>query len=456
MRSRPWHFLAVHLALLSSACVGTSTGNPVKPPDEIPTNEGGSDSCDRTITNLADLGAETPLGFSARDVLALAEANAETTLEWHTGVPVGPESGTSTLIVQVEPRDTPARFVDRRPKTGGNGRGDIEIATVGTLCEDQVEIDVHVHLATGGGALDEQFDAVLRAKGPNVARMYVSRKAADLTGSLEAQLPGQPTAKLESVQLEVAFSELGPSGSLNVGFIVPASGNSSTGSATQPPAVAHWPAGPRCDEGGFKASIDQKLDGFSLQDGIERFNAAQLQLSAPGSEATPLHATFSPTGRACALLEPSIFASSDPIPSISIDGQLTLKTDDGRIDGKWPVKLRAGAAADGSLGEVFAGFDLHGSMIASLVEAAVFETTYGMHGFDLSGYDQAGILLSLRVGPAAAASGEITVNGVKRPACQTQPAQPAPNSGSGIAAPSSPGCAGLQFTPLWTATVTAR
>lgn len=452
MRPRPWHFLAVHLAL-SSACVGTSTGNPVKPPNEIETNEGGSDACDRTITQLADFDAETPLGFSARDVLALAEANAETTIEWHTGVPVGPESGTSTLIVHVEPRDTPPRFVDRRPKSGGSG-GDTDIETVGTLCDDQVEIDVRVHLATGGGALDEHFDAVLRAQGPNVARMYVSRPAADLTGSFEAHLPGEPKATLESVQLEVAFSELGPSGSLYVGFVVPASGNSNTGSATQPPAVAHWPAGGRCDDGGFNASVDQKLDGFSLQDGINQFNAAQLQLSASDSAATALHATFAPTSRACALLEPSTYGGgSEHLPSISGEGQLRLKSDDGRIDGKWPVKLRGEAAEKGGRGEVFVGFDLHGSMIASLVDAAAFESTYGMHGFDMTGYDQAGILLSLRVGPVAAASGEITVNGVKRPACQTQPT---PDNDSGFSAPSSPGCAGLQFTPVWMATVTAK
>jgi hypothetical protein len=434
----------------------------VKPPDEIETNEGGSDSCDRTITNLANLDTETPLGFSASDVLALARANAETTIEWHTGVPVGPESGTSSLVVQVEPRDSPARFVDRRPKSSGgraaDGRGDIEIATVGTECEDQVELDVRVHLTTGGGALDEEFDAVLRARGPNVARMYVSRKAADLTGSLEVQLPSQPKATLESVQFDAAFSELGPSGSLNVAFVVPASGNSSTASATQLPAVAHWPAGARCADGGFNASADQKLSGFSLQDGIDRFNAAQLQLTAPGSAATALHVTFAPTGRACALLEPSIYGGgSEPIPSMSVDGQLTVKSDDGRIDGTWPVQLRAGAAANGGgLGEVFVGFDLHGSIVASLVDAGVFESTYGMHGFDVTGYDQAGIVLSLRVGPGAAASGEITVNGVTRPACQTQPAQPAPDAGSGASAPSSPGCAGLQFTPVWMATVTPK
>lgn len=460
MRRRPWHFVAVVLASLPSACAGTSTGNPVKPPNEIPTNEGGGDACDQTITMLSDLNAASPLGFSAADVLALAQANAETTIEWSSrgGVTFGPESGTGTLTVDVEPRDTPARFVDRRPKSsGGRGEGPetLEDApAIGTVCADTVEIDVRVQLESGGGALDEQFDAVLRAKGPNVARMYVSRKAAELTGNLEASLPNDPKSTLESVQFDIAFSELGPSGSLGLGFVQPASSDSNTASATNVPPIAHWPAGTSCQDGGFSARADQELDGFSLQDGIEKFNAAELQLTASGAAATALHVTFAATGRPCALLEPSIYGGNEAIPSIWVDGQLTLKSDDGRIDGKWAVQLRASAGANGGLGEVFAGFDLHGSIVASLVEAGAFESTYGMHGFDLTGYDKAGIVLALRVGPGAAASGEITVNGVKQPACQTQPAAPAP-SGSGQGQ-SSPGCAGLQFTPIWTAAIAAK
>jgi hypothetical protein len=446
--------------------VGTSTGNPSKPPDEIPVNSetGTSASCDAKTTKLSDLNAASPLGFSAADVLALATANAETTIEWsNRGVTFGPESGTGTLTIEVEARDTQPRFIDREPKASGGNTGGAEIATignVGTVCADTVELDVSLHIVSGGGALDERIDTVLTAKNPDVARIYVTRKAADLTGSFDASLSDSKAA-LESIQLSISFSELGSSGELGAGFVQPAPANGSssgvTSSAVNPGPIAHWPAGPACEDRGFSARVDQRVHEFSLQDGIDQLDAAMLVLNAPGAAPTALHASFEPSGRACAQLESSIYGGTyDPIPNISAGGTLALRSDDGRIDGKWPMKLRAGAAADGGLGEVLVAFDLHGSIIASIVDAADFEETYGFHGIDLSSYDQASIVLTLRVGASTSPGGEVTINGITRPACQTQPAQPLPSSDPKAQGVAAPGCAGLDFKPIWMATITPK
>jgi hypothetical protein len=324
---------------------------------------------------------------------------------------------------------------------------------------------VTVHLTTGGGALDEHFDATLRAKGPNVARIYASRKAADLEGSFEASLDSNASAVLQSVQFDLTFSKLGQSGQLGIGLKAPeppSSNNSSSAvvsSAINPGPIAQWPASTSCTNdpisgSGFGARVDQAVDQFSVKDGIDRFNATKLQLAGAGGPATKLSAQFTPSGSACAVLEASDFGPQQSLPVISVSGELTLRSDDNRIDGKWPMQLSAAAAADGSLGTVKVAYDLHGSLIASLVDAAVFESTYGIHGFDMTGYDQAGVLLTLTIGPAAAVSGELVVNGVKKPDCQTQPV-PAPTPTPGSSGASTPGCAGLQFTPVWTAAIAA-
>jgi hypothetical protein len=467
MRRRPWQLMSVVLASLASACVGTSTGNPAMPGEEVPNigpGETASGSCDDTTTKLASLDADSPLGFSAAAMLALAQDHEDTSIEWLDragGVSYGPESGVGTLRIELEPRDSAPRFVDRRPKTSGSKGGpEIAIGEIYSPCADTVELDVSVHVSSGSGALDEQFDAVLSAKGPNVARIYLQRKAADLTGSFEATLSSDASATLESVQFDLTFSKLGPSGQLGVGFKQPApaaSSNRNSGvssSAVNPGPIARWPANADCEDGAFDARVDQRVDQFSAQDGVERFNQASLQLSAAGAPATRLHASFTPAGGACALLEPSPYGGMEPVPSIAVRGELALRSDDGRIDGKWALMLSAGAAADGSLGSVKVAFDLHGSIIASLVDATVFESTYGIHGFDMTSYDQAGVVLTVTVGPAAAVSGELVVNGVKRPQCQTQAVPPPdPGSGSGAPSQSSAPCAGLQFTPVWTATI---
>jgi len=469
MRRRPWQLMSALLAGLASACVGTSTGNPANPDPEIPNvGEASGGSCDETKTKLASLDAESPLGFSAADILALANDHAQTPFEWldRDGVTFAPESGMGTLTVDVEPRSGgEAHFVDRSPKSSGNSGGpEIAIGSgeSATACPDTVDLDVTVQLTTAGGAFDERFDATLRAKGPNVARIYASRKAAELEGSFEASLDSDPSAVLESVQFDLTFSKLGQSGQLGVGLKRPepaGSNNSSssvTSSAINPGPVAQWPASTSCTNdpisgSGFGARVDQAVDQFSVKDGVDRFNATKLQLTGAGAAATKLSAQFAPSGSACAVLESSDFGPAQSLPTISVSGELTLRSDDNRIDGKWPMQLSAAAAADGSLGTVKVAYDLHGSIIASLVDAAVFESTYGIHGFDMTGYDEAGVLLTLTIGPDAAVRGELVVNGVKRPDCQTQPLPATPPGGGA----STPGCAGLQFTPVWTAAIAA-
>lgn len=458
MRRRAWQWWNSTIAALAVGCTGTSTGNPWEDPTE---NGAAGGMCDEVKTALPSLDAPSALGFSAGDVLALTQDSEEVSLEWVPNdlVTFGPESGTGMLTVRVQPREGgKPRYVDRMPKAQRGGGDEIGLGSAAPAdsCPDGVELDVTVEIASRGRALDERFDAVLRATNANVARVYQQRKAAELGGNLEAVLKNDPSAKLETAVFDLKFSKLGPTGSLGLAFEQPApsgtGANASVSRGAVAAGVARWPANVQCEDdpisgAQFGARTDQKIDGFSAQDGVDRFNAVGLQLTAAGA-ATKLTASFAPQAAACAVLESAQFGPNEPVPNVVVTGKLTLRSEDRRIEGQWPMQLKAAAGADGSLGSVKVAYDLHGNMLASLVRAEVFESTYGIHGLDMAGFDEAGIVVSITIADDAVVRGELIVNGVKHANCPAQAPSGGASQGMGT-----PGCAGAQFTQVWTATI---
>src|ERR1700741_2657078 len=96
--------------VLLAGCVGTSSGNPGvpgggNPDDSDPLPDDGPDvgselgggyrHCERDPSPLDSPDQETPLGFSAADVLAFAEAVHESKIRWNADsfTEVGPETG---------------------------------------------------------------------------------------------------------------------------------------------------------------------------------------------------------------------------------------------------------------------------------------------------------------------------------------------------------------------------
>src|SRR5262245_53340923 len=134
------------LSSLASSCAGTSTGNPVKPPDkgDIATGEVGN--CYRDVETLDGHDADTPHGFTAAEMLALANSQREVAIDWRQpngGLTYGPEVGRGTLTIEVDSRGKAPRFVDRRPHSskGGEETG-LALADIGSFCPDVVELDV--------------------------------------------------------------------------------------------------------------------------------------------------------------------------------------------------------------------------------------------------------------------------------------------------------------------------
>jgi hypothetical protein len=211
--------------------------------------------------------------------------------------------------------------------------------------------------------------------------------------------------------------------------------------------IAQWPTDRRCKDS-FDATIDQDVAGFNAQDGVDLLNAQTFEIVGPDGVAQALDLSFAPSSpNACAILQGTPLHAYIPLPSVDVAGQLTLRSADGKLDGQWPVQLRASGGDGGALGEVRVAYELQGSITASIVKASEFESTYGMHDIDLSSYSEAGVVIDVKVGPNAAESGKLIVNGLRGSACSDTPSADRAMT---------VGCSGLNIQPIWTASIRAK
>jgi hypothetical protein len=206
--SRLQHAAALLPALaLGCAAEGGQTG------EETP------GSCSETRTAL-EPDEDSPLGFGAEEVLVTASAD-RAALEWLATEPAyGPESGTAELTLSLEALGTAAFVTSRTP----DGRRAFP-------CEDRVEVDVAVTLATSGGALAESFEATLRAEDANEASLWHAFQNGDVEGTLSFDEDALAGRTLERVTLDARFYGGELSGSLSAG-IEHRAGSASDGTAS--------------------------------------------------------------------------------------------------------------------------------------------------------------------------------------------------------------------------------
>lgn len=198
MTTRPRTLLAAALLAVSAvACAGGQTGD-----------EGEDARCEEKPRSLA-LDEVSSLGFSAAQLLSYSAGAHSVSFEWQpsTTLPYGPERGPSELSLDIESVGS-ARFVQRWLSGGP------VTLEGGGCCPDIVRVDVRVTLRTSGGALNEQFDAVLEATQPDAAYLSLLLKP-PLTGTLAFDEQALGDAHLEDVQLDVRFAPNELSGSLN-------------------------------------------------------------------------------------------------------------------------------------------------------------------------------------------------------------------------------------------------
>lgn len=218
-------------------CHGGQTGGEV--PDPVPDLAG--DPC---VRSESVLGVDTmsELGFAANDVLAYAVGTRSASLFWNPStapVTYGPERGEGRIELELEHRGGEVRLVRWALA--------LDAATPRVTCPaDTLEIDARARLRTSGGALAEDFDAMLVASSPASVQLSHAFSPAELTGRFEVQLPEGVSAPTLNVEAHLGMSDF--SGSLWSAPRVVDTGERNAGSATSPPSAAivfaTWPSPP--------------------------------------------------------------------------------------------------------------------------------------------------------------------------------------------------------------------
>lgn len=198
MSSAERHLRLPVATLLSLVVLGCAAGGQ--------TGEESTLACKETRAPL-ELEEDSPLGFGAEEVLAVASAE-RAALEWlDTDPAYGPESGASELSVSLVPRGSAAFVTSRAP----DGREAFP-------CLDRVEVDVAVTLGTTGGALSESFDGALRATEATEVTLSHVFENGDVNGALafdEASLAGR---RVTRVTFDSRFGDGAISGALSAGI----------------------------------------------------------------------------------------------------------------------------------------------------------------------------------------------------------------------------------------------
>ncbi|WP_437720443.1 hypothetical protein [Sorangium sp. So ce861] len=417
--------LLVVAALLASACTGpqggSQTGHDVAGADE--------GACEETSLVVGSLEEATALGFTAGEVLAQAEGTFESPIVWAPPddmVNAGPEQGEGEITINVAHgggaiRFVESRFVESRPRES-NDEIEAGPAIAGDLCKSRIEIDVELTIATSGGALAETVPAILSSSDPRHVALEAELDLDALSGSLvlTPQREGWALADLTIRGGMAAGASWG-----SIGARLEYSDGEVAGAGFR--SIASWPTAETCDRGGLPLPLDTALLAFSAADVLAENAEVAATFTWDDGTTTPIALSLEAADDvACVSLGGEFDEAGVRIPA-----RLRLVTEDGRVDLETDVDVYALADAEGRLVDAsFQSVHLRG------VAPDDFEATYGITGFDVSGYDEASSTVRGTF-TGGSSTGALEVLGLTVPECVRDPAS---NPGGG--------CEGIDITEL--------
>jgi len=316
-----------------AACAKSSTSSMPQPePEGTPSFSDAlslvadTDFCAEGATDEIAFDARTSAGFSADDVLAYAAGTHEERITWQvvesteeqSEVTVAPESGTRTLSITVEPRGDAARF--HVPTAGIIGHG--------LVCEPWLEIDVHVIVRSEGGALLEGFDATLVSEKGTFA--YIAAASAGAGPLAQGELSvARPGNVLAGTELRFVFTQYGVTGLLTARWA----------ESPYESELAHFGKA-HCPRGHFALNLDDDLDGTSARE-LVRERGTHDDLPGTWDDGTAINASV-----ALALTDDTTVCGlevdwgGDQLGfDLSVSGEVTLTTEDSRLDETMPGSL---------------------------------------------------------------------------------------------------------------------
>lgn len=389
--------------------------------------------CEEAEPTALELDADSALGYTPRQVLALAEGSETLPLYWNASVfPYGPEQGESTLSISVAARGG-ARYVDSQPKEMA--------AEIAVDCPSRLEVDVEVTIESGGGALDERFDAVLVSRDGALGRIDHRLDADALGGSLAFELPEGRDVRVHTLALSMVFSRYGSSGTLSAGFEERTGDAVSEYVSPQGGPLASWPTAGSCTLGGVPVPYDAGGEPVSAKAAVDAVNALPPLSMTGDDEALEVTLSLAHDGATvCAELEGSF--GQPATGAVELGGTLDVTAADGSLDLSLGVRVRALPFDDGSLASVELRLDDR-DPCGEWASDTPFNERCADMGVDLSAYDGAHLELDVAIdveGDTPSVTGQLMVVGEVRPDCYDTPPEPQVDANGGS---SSPGCPGI-------------
>lgn len=391
--------------------------------------------CEENKEELEGFDTETAAG-TPEALLGYAEGTFEAPISWKTAAEgqawsLAPESDKGQLHLTVT-RGTKAYLLTyTQPKD--QGPGGIELASGGICPEPRLGVESHVDVSTEGGALAESFDTLLRSTDVGVATLTVPLDLAKLGGSLSAS-SANPKSKLVQTQLEATLTAAGTTGRITA---MEQTDGGQVASASRA-LLAVWPDSAACadaeDGVGLEVSLADTLLGTN---GTETL--ASIALEAPADitwmddSTTKLAVGIESTGNGCFRVKDEWPIAVDSGPGMSYPVRVTLKSDDGRVDGQYDGH----AVVSGS------GSDRRIQVEAVLEVDTAHAADSGFSGVSVPTSSER-ILVSFKVSrQQGTTSGSVDLFAVTSSPCVSQPPMSTPGGGA-----SAPGCDGDSVTRL--------
>ncbi|MEJ7731975.1 MAG: hypothetical protein WKG00_22540 [Polyangiaceae bacterium] len=161
------------VAACSSSATGGGSGGPNEPNDPDDPKEA-LVGCLPVTTTPIGLDEPTALGFTAAELLDLADGDHQASLAWDKG-------GSTSLDVSVTADAASARYVERAWQDDGSGTA----AEPAIDCPDVIEIDAVTGFATEDGAFAESWTTTLSASEPGLVLLGASVAPDAIAGSYQ-------------------------------------------------------------------------------------------------------------------------------------------------------------------------------------------------------------------------------------------------------------------------------
>jgi hypothetical protein len=445
--------LAASGGCTAGGSTGTSTGNPNDGTNDVPSlpggggrdtpvpgDLGGEDAlgaggfCKADENVLASTSTQTELGFSADDVLAFAAGSHDEAIRWHDSnlAIIGPEKGEHRVTIALSYEGGEIRWMTPSAASGGPGIGGPEPAMDAPLidlpaiggpgCMPWLEVDVKVTVKSDEGALDESFDATLRARNEMLGTVFVSPEPDELGGSFAPEQILQPDFELAQLDLNINFTPFGVSGRFNGVFETMRSGSGNDaaigGAAGDKPFAEIGREGCGQYYGAFPVPLDQMVEATTGADVVELVTSAR-DLAVSWSDGTSSTATlaFTPSqSGACVLLDDHFY---DGV-TLLVDGQVALQSADGKVDALWAASARAELPESGALQQVKLTVERKSG-------GAPEGEAHGIPGANVDAYDDSYFTFTLAIANDSA-MGELKVTGFEfAPCAGGAPDEPKPS-----------------------------